>query len=124
MKFLAFGQTTDSHEGRPAAGRCRQIRHRLADSLAERLGPEAPWVQKHVAQCPRCQKRLAALGQVDLALSLIKSQPHQLDLLMRANTAALRMLSRDLREAREAERLEEAPLEPGWLERCARYRIS
>jgi hypothetical protein len=124
MRFLARGQTTDSYEGRPAAGRCRQIRRRLAEAVAERLGPEAPWVQRHVAHCPRCQKRLAALGKVDLALSMIKSQPHQLDLLMRANTAALRMLSHSLREAKEAQRLEEVQSEPGWIERCARYRIS
>jgi anti-sigma factor RsiW len=89
-----------------------------------RLGSEAPWVQRHVAHCPRCQKRLAAVGKVDLALSFIKAQPHRLDLLTRANTAALRMLQHDLREAAEAQQLEQAKPEPGLIERCARYRIS
>jgi hypothetical protein len=66
---------------------------------------------------------LAAVGKVDLALSIIKSQPQQLNLLMRANSAALRMLSHDLREAAAAQELERAKPEPGFLERCARYRI-
>jgi hypothetical protein len=124
MKFWARGQTTCSGKGEPAGGRCRQIRRRLADSLLERLGPEAPWVQRHVSHCPRCQRRLAAIGKVDLALSLIKSQPQRLDLLKHANTAALRMLGHSLREAKEAQRLEKTQSEPGLIERCARYRIS
>jgi hypothetical protein len=121
MKLWARGQTTCSHEGN---GRCKQIRRRLVDSMVHRLGPEAPWVQRHVAHCPRCQKRLAALGKVDLALSIIKSQPHRLDLLMRANTAAMRMLSHSLREAAEAGKLEQAQPEPRVIERFGRYRNS
>jgi hypothetical protein len=65
---------------------------------------------------------LAAWAKVDLALSVIKSQPHRLDLLMRANCAAMRMLNHSLREAREAQRLETARPEPCLLERCGRYR--
>ncbi len=124
MKLWAHGQTTCSQKHEPAASRCRQIRRRLADSMRLRLGSEAPWVQRHVAHCPRCQKRLAAVGKVDLALSIVKAQPHRLDLLMRANTAALRMLQHDLREAAEARQLEQDKSEPGLIERCARYRIS
>jgi hypothetical protein len=74
-----------------------------------------------VAVCPRCQQRLAAFGKVDVALSLIKSQPHRLDLLMRANAAAIHMLSRSLREAPEAGRLREARPEPSALEPFVRY---
>jgi hypothetical protein len=124
MKLLARGQTTDSQQHKPAGSRCRQIRRRLEDSIARRFGPEAPWVQRHVAHCPRCQKRLAAIGKVDLALSIIKSQPHRLDLLTRANAAAVKMLKHSLREAAQAEKLEQAKSEPCLLERCARYRIS
>jgi anti-sigma factor RsiW len=123
MRFLARRQTTGSQDGRPAAGRCRQIRQRLVDSIGRRLGPEASWVQRHVAHCPRCQRRLAALGKVDLALSMIKSQPHRLDLLMRANSAAVRMLNHDLRQAAETTKLEQAKPEPGWIEQYARYRF-
>jgi hypothetical protein len=122
MRFLARRQTTCSHEGKRAPSLCRQIRQRVAESVLPRLGPEAPWVQRHVAHCPRCQKRLAALGKVDLALSLLKSQPHRLDLLMRANTAAVRMLNHSLREAPETAQLEQAKPQPDLLERCGRYR--
>jgi anti-sigma factor RsiW len=122
MRFLVRGQTTGSHDSKPAANRCRQIRQRLVDSMAHRLGPEAPWVQRHISHCPRCQRRLAALGKVDLAMSFIKSQPHRLDLLMRANSAAVRMLNHSLREATEARELEEAKPEPRLMERWSRYR--
>jgi len=121
MRFLARRQTSCSHEGAPA-GRCRQIRRRLSESMLERLGPEAPWVQRHVAQCPRCQKRLAAFGKVDLALSFIKSQPHRLDLVTRANAAAVRMLNHELREAAETTKLEQAKGQSDLLERYSRYR--
>jgi hypothetical protein len=124
MKLFSHGQTSCSQGHRPAVSRCRQIRRRLADSMARRLGPDAPWVQRHVAHCPRCQKRLAALGKVDLALAIIKSQPHRLDLLTRANSAAVKMLKHSLREAAETQKLEQARSEPGLIERCARYRIS
>jgi len=124
MKLWARGQTILSPEGKAAAGPCRRIRRRLADSMLRRLGPEAPWVQRHVAHCPRCQKRLAALSRVDMALSVIKSRPHRLDLLRRANSAAVRMLNHSLREAREAAALQQARPEPCLLERCGRYRGS
>jgi hypothetical protein len=73
-----------------------------------------------VAHCPRCQRRLAAFGKVDLALSAIRSQPHRLDLLRRANSAAVRMLSHDLREHARSHKLERAQSEPCFMERCAR----
>jgi anti-sigma factor RsiW len=78
-------------------------------------------VQKHVAHCPRCQRRLAAFGRVDLALSVVKSQPHRLDLLRRANAAAVRMLSHDLREQALSHQLQRAQAEPSLTERCARH---
>ncbi len=95
---------------------------RVLSSIRNLLGPEALWVQRHVASCPRCQRRLAAVAKVDLALSAIKSQPHRLDLLMRANSAAIRMLNHQLREAAQIRRLEEAKPEPCFVERWARYR--
>jgi hypothetical protein len=58
---------------------------------------------------------------VDLALSVVKSQPHRLDLLRRANTAAVQMLSRQLREDTESRKLEQARPEPSFAERCGRY---
>jgi hypothetical protein len=58
---------------------------------------------------------------VDLALSAIRSQPHRLDLLRRANSAAVRMLSHDLREDARSHKLERAQSEPCFTERCARH---
>jgi len=122
MRLLIHREKSDSYESKAAPGPCERIRQRLADSARRRLGPEALWVQRHVASCPRCQRRLAAIAKVDLALSAIKSQPHRLDLLMRANCAAMRMLNHELREAAQARRLEEAKPEPRLIERCGRYR--
>ncbi len=121
MRFLTLWDISRSHEAEPGPGRCREIRRRLAKSAYCRLGPEAPWVQRHVAHCPRCQRRLAAFGKVDLALSAIRSQPHRLDLLRQANSAAVRMLSHDLREHARSHRLEQAQPEPGLMECCARH---
>lgn len=122
MRLLRFGNKTDSCESKAAGSRCKRIRQRLLNSARSRLGPEAPWVQRHVATCPRCQRRLAAIARVDVALSTIKAQPHQLDLLMRANSAAIRMLNHQLREAARDRRLEEATPEPRFVERLGRYR--
>lgn len=154
MKLWARRQITRSQEGRPKgrqrqaklgdgdlgivktvagafglddatrSSRCRRIRRGLTGGLRRRLTPEAPWVQRHVANCPRCQKRLAALGQVDLALSFIKSQPHGRDLLTRANAAAVRMLDHSLRQAAQAKELEQARPEVRFLEWCGRYRTA
>lgn len=124
MRLLNHGEKTDSQEGRPATSRCRQVRQRLTDSVRCRFGPETPWVQRHVAGCPRCQRRLAALAKVDLALSAVKAEPHRLDLLMRANSAAVRMLNHQLREGARDRRLEEATPEPGLIEQCGRYRAA
>jgi anti-sigma factor RsiW len=121
MRLLTLWDIIRFREDEPGPGRCREIRRRLAHSAYRRLGPGAAWVQRHVAQCPRCQRRLAALGKVDLALSTIRSQPHRLDLLRRANSAAVRMLNHDLREHARSRRLEQAQPEPGLMEYCARH---
>ncbi len=124
MRLLRFRDKTDSCEGGSATSRCKRIRQHLMDSASRRFGPEASWVQKHVASCPRCQRRLAAMARVDLGLSTIKSQPHSLDLLMRANSAAVRMLNHRLREAARDRRLEEARPEPRLVEKYAAYRAA
>jgi hypothetical protein len=59
---------------------------------------------------------------VDLALSIIKSQPHHVDLLKKANAHAITMFKHSLREAREARTLEAAQPEPSFVERFAGYR--
>ena len=105
MRLLKRGEMACSCEDRAAPGAYRRFCRHLREAAYRRFGPGAPWVQRHVAHCPRCQHRLAALGKVDIALSVLKSQSHRLDLLVRANDAAIHMLSRRLRETADADRL-------------------
>ena len=102
-------------------GSCRFLRQRILASLGKGIGPQAGWIQRHVASCPRCQKRLAAWSKVELALSIVKSQPHRLDLLSKANSCTVKMLKHSLRETLRAHVLEEARPEPSFLQRSARY---
>lgn len=112
MRLVKSGETTRSCRNDSAGSWSVRLRRRLVDAAHRRFGPEAPWVRRHAAHCPHCRRRLASLTRVDLALSIIKSQPHRLDLLTRANTAAIRMLSCQLRQTETAERLKQARPEP------------
>jgi hypothetical protein len=67
---------------------------------------------------------LAAFGKVNLAMSILKSQPHNLDLLKRANSQAIKFLERNLREAPKAARLKTALPQPKLREKYASYRYS
>jgi len=101
--------------------KCKRIRTWLYKSVNSRFGLEANWVQKHIAECPRCTRRLAAVGRVSLALSTIKAQPHKNDLLMRANAQAIGVLKHSLRQAPKARKLKTALPAPGLLERWGKY---
>ena len=101
--------------------KCKRIRAWLLKAVSSRLGVDASWIQSHIASCPRCQRRLASVGKVNLALSIIKSQPHNLDLLMRANAQAIGVLKHSLREAPKARKLKVARPEPKLLERWRKY---
>ncbi len=92
--------------------KCKKSRKGIFSALSEHFSVNAPWLQRHISQCPRCQKRLAAIGRVNLALSIIKSQPHNLDLLMSANTQAINVLRHSLREAPKAQKLKTIVPEP------------
>lgn len=108
----------------PPVSKCRRTRQWFAAALGRRLGPEAGWVRRHVATCARCQRRLAALRNVEMALSLLRSQPQSLDLLGRANAHTIRMLEHDLRDAPKARKLERLRPEPSLGERFGQYRRS
>jgi len=54
----------------------------------------------------------------------MKSQPHNLDLLMRANAQAIGVLKHSLREAPKAKTLKNIQPEPKLLERCSMYKSS
>jgi len=104
--------------------KCRQIRARLYKAISSRISFDANWVQNHIAGCSRCQRRLAYAGKVKLALSMIKSQPHKLELLMRANTQAIGVLKHSLRRGPKAEKLKTMLPEPKLLERLSKYKHS
>ena len=84
---------------------CKKIRQCLFDAMAKRLNINADWLQRHIADCPHCQQRLASTGRVDVAMLLIKSQTHKFDLFTRANTQAISVLKHSLRDNPEAEKL-------------------
>jgi hypothetical protein len=58
---------------------------------------------------------------VNLALSIIKSHPCRLDLLMRANSQAMGVLKRSLREGPKAEELKSLRPEPKLAQRWRKY---
>lgn len=101
--------------------KCRRIRAWLYTAISRSFGPEANWLNDHIKCCPRCQRRLISCGKVNLALSFMKSQPHSLDLLMRANTQAIAVLKHSLRCEPKAQELEKKLPEPKILERCRKY---
>ncbi len=69
------------------------------------IAMESAWIQRHISMCPRCQRRFSGLGKVSMGLNLIKSQSHSLELLKRANGAAIDVLKHDLRESGKARQL-------------------
>ena len=101
---------------------CRRLRNWFGRLIADKLTLDRHWIQDHIANCPRCQQRITHLGRVDLALSLLRSEPHTLDLLMRANTQAIGVLKHALRESAKAEKLRQVRPEPGILDVCAKYK--
>jgi len=101
--------------------KCRQIRAWIHKAVSSRIGLDADWVQNHIANCPRCQRRIVSVGKVNLALSVMKSQPHKLDLLMRANAQAIGVLKHSLRRAPRAQKLKAMLPEPRLLERWSKY---
>ena len=101
-----------NYNGITKSNRCKGIRLRFISYVGKYFSPDAPWLQKHISHCPRCQKRLASINRVNLALSLIKSQPHNLNLLMKANTQAINVLKHSLREAPKAQKLKKITPEP------------
>jgi hypothetical protein len=101
--------------------KCRQIRSWLTRILSKSLDVNAEWIQRHVTNCPKCQRRLASISKVKLALSIMKAQPQQLDLLMSANIQAIGMLKHSLQKTSKAEKLRTVLPEPKLPERLSKY---
>jgi hypothetical protein len=104
--------------------KCRRTRGWLSEAISRRFDPDAHWLQSHIANCPRCQSRFASYGKVNLAISAIKSQPHNLDLLMCANEQTIGVLKHSLRRAKKAGKLKQIRPEPKFLEKYSRYTSS
>jgi hypothetical protein len=62
------------------------------------------------------------VSRVELALVIVKSQPHHIDLLKQANAHAIGVLKHSLREASQADTLRNFRPEPSFIERSGRYR--
>ena len=100
---------------------CKNLRHRLADLFEDRFSLDTPWIQRHLADCPRCRQRLTGFGRVSLALTFIKSQPHDLSLLSRANSQALNQLKHSLRNCPRAQKLKNARPDTSFFRRLIQY---
>jgi hypothetical protein len=104
--------------------RCSQLIDRVLRLATDSFSPDRHWIQNHIVNCPRCQRRLARLNKVELAISLLKSRPHSIDLLKRANTQAIGVLKHSLRTTTKAEHLRNIRPEPSIFERCSKYKHS
>lgn len=102
---------------------CKRIRHKLSDAVIGKLTAHGGWVDSHIAKCPRCRARLQRIGDVEFALSIIKSQPQSLDLLAKANTQAVNVLKHSLREAPKADQLKQGHDHKEWYEKSGEYLV-
>ena len=100
---------------------CPRIRQWLLETLSQRLDVTSAWVQRHLADCPRCRRQIAGNSRLRLALVLIKTQPHSSDLLMHANRRAIRVLRRNLQESPQAQKLRHIHARPPLRERLGKY---
>jgi hypothetical protein len=98
---------------------CKETRGRLNKIIASLIGFDAAWVQNHIVNCPKCQKRFSSVGRVYLAMSLLKTRPHQLDLLKQANIQTIDTLAHSVRQLHKAEKLKTALPEPKFIERLS-----
>jgi hypothetical protein len=103
---------------------CKNVRNKLYNFFAAAMSSDTGWIGDHIAHCPRCQRRLASLGRVHLALTLIKTQTHSPSLLKNANTMAISVLSKKLRNCPHAIKLKNIQVKPGFFAKTARIRSS
>jgi len=101
---------------------CKKVSGFLALLVYNYFRPDALWIQNHIAVCPRCRKKMRAFAKVELALTLIKSESHNLDLLKRANSQAVGVLKHSLRYSKKAQALKNKFPEPSLLSRLNKYK--
>ncbi len=103
---------------------CSRIRQWLLETLNQRLEITSTWLQRHLADCPKCRRQIAGNSRLRLAMLLIKTQSHSPDLLMQANRRAIRVLQRNLQELPQAEKLRHIYARPLLRERLSKYTLS
>ena len=101
--------------------RCRSIRLWIVESIGDHFPMTLGRLQKHITECPRCQKRLVGFNRISLGLSLLKSQVHRVDLLSQANQQAIGVLRRSLRDIPKAHTLRKAQPKQKFLDRISRH---
>lgn len=101
--------------------KCKSIRAKISNAIQSRLILNDGWMAKHVAACPRCQKRLGNVARVETAFTILRSQVHTIDLFKNANTQAVNTLKHSLRNAPAADKLREFQAKPIWILRHSRY---
>ncbi len=97
---------------------CRSVRNErcgMIRSLKVRLLRR---LDDHVAGCPKCQRRLATVNRVEVALMLMKSQPYEMGLLARANNKALDVLTHSLRFGPKSTLLRQARSDTNCIEKA------
>ena len=101
---------------------CKKLRANLVKKTIGKLSSTL-WLQNHIAACPRCRGRIARVARVDFALTLLKSQPHSIDLLARANISAINVLKHSLRESPKADKLMQTEPADAWRQKCGAHII-
>lgn len=78
---------------------CRKIRKNRSGFWSALRSRVLERLSDHVSHCSRCQRRLAIISRVEIAMMLMKTQPQDVGLLARANNKALDTLKHSLRKA-------------------------
>jgi len=106
--ICSSGGTSHKHVG---DCRCRRALMRWL----EKGGPVPPRLAAHLSRCEPCWQWASRMARVQNALTMLATESAPVGLLGRANNKALRMLARQLREGKKAERLRTAkPDAPLW----------
>ncbi|MBN1554419.1 MAG: hypothetical protein JXA11_06715 [Phycisphaerae bacterium] len=101
--------------------RCQSFRLRVLEAIHDQLDISNGWMRRHVAECPRCRRLLRGVRRLDVAMLMVKSQPHRMNLLARANRGAIAVLNFKLRNLPQADTLRVAQPRPTLLQRFRRY---
>ncbi|MHC4385692.1 MAG: hypothetical protein ACYTEU_05095 [Planctomycetota bacterium] len=74
-------------------------------------------LSNHIAECPRCQRRLTALNRVEIGFMLVRTQALDIGLLAKANTQAVNVLKNSLRNSPKSAVLRSAKADLSRLEK-------